>query len=268
MFGWLRDALSSAPSSLGYNNSIVSSELFHQQKRKKEQNKQIFDEHRSLSDEENDNENNDDEDEDENNLHSPSIDHSFYHNPYHSSGQMNYVDVPQQQYRNDHTYPTYLARQQTSTPTNSSLDDQIHSKLASLTQRSNIYQCYVHRQNNYAYRNRTLPIPSTTISSSTPLSTSYSNQYQINNNSHQSDQDCDQYNEQDIENHQFKNKYVYKSDNTDNNDNDQRSISINDYPRVPDYSSIQYSHDDDDDFDFASVVLWYRNVMQSVKKFL
>lgn len=41
---------------------------------------------------------------------------------------MNYIDIPQQQYSNAHSYPTYLAEQQ-------SLDEQIQEKLFSLQQR-------------------------------------------------------------------------------------------------------------------------------------
>ncbi|CAF5132242.1 unnamed protein product [Rotaria sp. Silwood1] len=74
---------------------------------------------------------------------------SFYHNPYHSSGQMNYVDVPQQQYTNEHTYPTYVAQQQTSDITNQSIDDQIHAKLLLLQQRGNQFD---HQLIDWLYR--------------------------------------------------------------------------------------------------------------------
>src|SRR5689334_7389425 len=130
MFGWLRDALTNVPSSFishhqpASSTTPSSSSFHHHQNQLKE--------HFSS----------DDDEEASNN--------SFYHNPYHSSGQMNYVDLPQQQFTNEHTYPTYLARQQTSQTINQSLDDQIHAKLLSLQQRSHQYQSYQHRQNNYA----------------------------------------------------------------------------------------------------------------------
>lgn len=38
---------------------------------------------------------------------------------------MNYADVPQQQYIHEHTYPTYLARQQTAEMLTEPLDGQI-----------------------------------------------------------------------------------------------------------------------------------------------
>ena len=72
---------------------------------------------------------------------------------------MNYTDVPQQQYTNEHNYPTYLARQQVpDNATNQSIDDQIYSKLVSLQQRASGCQPYAHRQYDYAYRNRVLSI--------------------------------------------------------------------------------------------------------------
>ena len=56
------------------------------------------------------------------------LDRTFFHNPYPAVSPMNYIDIPQQQYSNARSYPTYLAEQQT-------LDDQIHEKLFSLQQR-------------------------------------------------------------------------------------------------------------------------------------
>jgi hypothetical protein len=231
MFGWLRDALASAPSSFGYRQPITPSSLFRQPKQIHQQ------EHLSSDDDE----------------INPKIENSFYHNPYHSSGQMNYVNVPQQQYTNEHNYPTYLARQQTSDNINQTLDEQIHNKLLSLQQRSSQSQCYAHRQNNYAYRNRS--IPSTTIpSNSTPRSSYIPNPNQqrrtIKNEERSDDEEEDD------------------DDNDDNDDDDDgRSSSIENYHGIPGYYSGQYSNIDEQ-FDFASVVVWYKNVMQSVKKFL
>ncbi|CAF1114489.1 unnamed protein product [Rotaria sordida] len=153
---------------------------------------------------------------------------SFYHNPYHSSGQMNYIDVPQQQYTNEHTYPTYLAQQQTSDITNQSIDDQIHAKLLLLQQRGNQFQPHLHRHYHYTYRNR--PV-STSNSSSIP----------------NTDREKTNINEEQFE-------------QEDNDDGDNSSIPTY-------YSSGQYSSFDEH-FDFASVVLWYRNVMRSVKKIM
>ncbi len=146
----------------------------------------------------------DDETDDESN------DKSFYHNPYHSSGLMNYVDVPQQQYINEHTYPTYLAQQQTSDATNQTLDDQIHAKLLSIQHRRNQFQ-------TYANTNRILP-------------TSNIDGAQNNTNGEALEEE---------------------------KDNDEMRI----------FYSDQYPHLDEQ-FDLASVVLWYRNVMQSVKKIM
>ena len=141
----------------------------------------------------------DDETDDESN------DKSFYHNPYHSSGLMNYVDVPQQQYTNEHTYPTYLAQQQTSDATNQTLDDQIHAKLLLIQHRRNQFQ-------TYANRNRMLPTPN--------------------------------------------------MDGEQNNNTNGEALEE---------ENMFYSNQDpnfDEQFDLASVVLWYRNVMQSVKKIM
>jgi hypothetical protein len=153
---------------------------------------------------------------------------------------MNYVDVPQQQYTNEHNYPTYLARQQTTETINQTLDDQIHAKLLSLQKRSNQFQCYAHRQNNYAYRNRTIPVNSTPRSSLIP-----------NHNEERSDDEDDDDDDEEEE----------------ENDDDERSSSIGNYHGIPGYYSGQYSNIDEQ-FDLASVVLWYKNVMQSVKKLL
>ena len=237
MLGWLRDTLASAPSSLVARHSTVPSTFFRRQKSK---------EREPISS----------DDDDETN---PSNGNSFYHNPYHSSGQMNYVDVPQQQYTNEHTYPTYLARQQTS---DSTLDDQIHSKLVSLQQRSGRYPAYCDRPKNYACRNR--PLPRVMMGSSTAPSPSISQRDDhrpetINDRSDDNAEDEDR-DDDDVENDHGDGDGEVKED-------DGRSSSIGNYPGVPGYRSGRYAHDDEQ-FDFASVVLWYRNVMQSVKKIL
>jgi hypothetical protein len=164
---------------------------------------------------------------------------SFYNNPYHSSGRMNYADVPQQQYSNEHTYPTYLARQQLNDTSSSPLDDQIHAKLLALQQRGNplAVPCYAHRRNSYAYRNRTLSSP--VASSFVPNSPA--------KHSDPSEEEEEE-GEEDI-------------------DDDERSSIAGNYHGVPGYYSGQYSNMDEQ-FDFASVVFWYRNVMRSVKKLL
>ncbi|CAF1258018.1 unnamed protein product [Adineta ricciae] len=225
MFGWLRDALASAPTSFN-NRQLPTPSVFRQPSRTRE----------PISSSEDDDNN-------------QSVDHSFYHNPYHSSGQMNYAEIPHQQYTNEHTYPTYLARQQTFDQPNRTLDDQIQAKLISLQQRPQQVQCYAHRQNNYAYRNRT-------ISTSTPHSTFVSNgkeQRLSSNDEERSDEDDDEDDE------------IDKDEIVD--EDDERSSVTEPYHGIPGYYSGQYSHIDEQ-FDFASVVLWYRNVMQSVKKYL
>jgi hypothetical protein len=233
MFGWLRDAIASAPSSFGYHHPITPSPLFHQQKQKQRE--------RVSSDDEEINQSND---------------NSFYHNPYHSSGQMNYVDVPQQQYTNEHNYPTYLARQQTSDTINQTLDDQIHAKLLSLQQRSSQFQCYAHRQNNYAYRNRSIPtiIPV----NSTPRSSLIPNRTEPRRSINEERSDDEEEDDDDDDD---------EEEGEDNDDDDERSSSIGNYHGIPGYYSGQYSNIDEQ-FDLASVVLWYKNVMQSVKKYL
>ncbi|UJR24813.1 hypothetical protein I4U23_006188 [Adineta vaga] len=223
MFGWLRDALTSAPTSFN-NRQLPTPSLICQQKQRQE----------PISSSDDD--------------INQSIDNSFYHNPYHSSGQMNYAAVPHQQYTNEHTYPTYLARQQTSEQSNPTLDDQIQTKLISLQHRPKHVQCYPHRQNNYAYRNRT-------ISTSTPHSSFRSNRQEQRRSSNEEHSDDDE-----------------EDDDEDENDDivdedDERSSVTEPYHGIPGYYSGQYSHIDEQ-FDFASVVLWYKNVMQSVKKYL
>jgi len=206
MFGWLRDALTSSSPSLSYRHSMIQAPFLHQQQQQNHKKNQIF----SPSDDDDDDDGTDEE----------FNDHSFYNNPYHSSGQMNYTDVPQQQYTNEHTYPTYLAQQQISNDitTNQSLDDQIHAKLLSLQQRGNHLQSYPHKHYNYAYRNRILP---------TLHLSSVSNVDRENNQEQKED---DNY-------------------------------------RIPAYYPGQYPNIDENS-DFASTVLWYRNVMRSVKKLM
>jgi hypothetical protein len=230
MFGWLRDALASAPSSLGSHHSITPFSIFRQKNSKQQ-------EHLSSDGEE----------------INQSIDKSFYHNPYHSSGQMNYVDVPQQQYTNEHNYPTYLARQQTSDTINQTLDDQIHAKLLSLQKRSSQFEAYAHRQHNYAYRNRTIPT-ATIPSTSAPRSSFISNRNEPRRSINEERSDDEEEEEDD-------------DDDDMDDDDDERSSSIGNYHGIPGYYSGQYSNVDEQ-FDLASVALWYKNVMQSVKKFL
>jgi hypothetical protein len=196
MFGWLRDALANTSSStLSYRHSMIPSPFFRQQQNQKKS--PLF----SPSDD-------DDETDEEPN------DNSFYHNPYHSSGQMNYVDVPQQQYRNEHNYSTYPPCEQT---TNLSLDDQIHEKLLLLQQRGNHFQ-------SYKYKTRILP---------TPLNGSN----EINEKRSEEEEEQQQQKEED-------------------EDYGIRTYYPGQYPNF------------DGHFDFPTVVLWYRNVMQSVKKFM
>ena len=196
MFGWLRDALADTSPSPSHRHLMIPSPFFRQQQQQENHKKKEI-----SSSSEGDDDGADDE----------SNDNSFYHNPYHSSGQMNYIDVAQQQYTNENTYPTYLARQQTPSATNQSLDEQIQTKLLSLQHRGAQYQ-------TYSSRNETLPTPDTSVIPD------------INgeeNNTHEE------------------------------GDNDEISMYYpGQYPNL------------DENFDFASVVLWYRNVMQSVKKFM
>jgi len=229
MFGWLRDAIANAPSSFVSRHSTgPSTSTFRQQKQR---------EHFSSDDDDDD-------------LNHQSNDNSFYHNPYHSSGQMNYVDVPQQQYTNEYNYPTYLAKQQTSqNHSNQSIDQQIHEKLLALKQRTNQYQSYAHRQNNYAFRNRTIPLsPRTSVSTQRLPRVSNKNTNQTDSQDTRSDEDDD-------------------GDDDDDDDDDDDSSSTGPFQGIPGYYSDRYSNIDEQ-FDLASVVLWYKNVMQSVKKFL
>ncbi|CAF3776110.1 unnamed protein product [Rotaria magnacalcarata] len=250
MFGWLRDTLTNARSSFEHHHSITPSSVFHQQKQKQKE--------RTSSDDDELNQ---------------SKDNSFYHNPYQSSGQMNYIDVPQQQYTNEHTYPTYLARQQISDSTNQTLDDQIHAKLLSLQQRSNQCQSYAHRQNNYAHRNRsiTATTPSSTLHSSLILNR---NEQRRRNNEERSDDDDedDDDEDDDDDDDEEEEENDGDGDNGDDNDHhhtddDRRSSSIENNLGIAGYYSGRYANIDEQ-FDLASVVLWYKNVMQSVKKFL
>jgi len=245
MFGWLRDALTSSAFPSSSQHPITPSSLFKPpiSRLKSSQDKQVISSSSS------------------NTSPSSSKENSFYHNPYQSSGLMNYCDVPQQQYTNENTYPTYLARQQTSSSDlqSQSLDDQIHSKLLSLHQRTNPYQSYAHRQNNYAYRNRTLPL--TSISSSSNAQSSTNDVEQVN----PTDIDLDD----DLQGDVNDDDEGDDDDDDDDEEEDQQSLnrensSVKTSSR---YYPGRYSHFDED-FDFASVVLWYRNVMDSVKKFL
>ncbi|CAF2442311.1 unnamed protein product [Rotaria sp. Silwood2] len=166
---------------------------------------------------------------------------SFYHNPYHSSGQMNYIDVPQQQYTNEHTYPTYLAQQQISDITNQSVDDQIHAKLLSLQQRGNQFQPHLHRSFHYTYRKRTLSTSNSLLIPNTDRERSNTDEEQLEKAEEEKEE---------------------KEDNDDGSDDDDGNNCS-----IPTYYSGQYSNFDEH-FDFASVVLWYRNVMRSVKKIM
>jgi len=233
MFGWLRDTLTTTSPSLSYRHSMIPSPYFHQQQQQPNHKKTPI-----LSPSDDDDDEGTDEDSNGN---------SFYHNPYHSSGQMNYNKVPQQQYTNEHNYPTYLARQQLSdNTTNQSIDDQIYSKLVSLQQRASGLQPYAHRQYDYAYRNRML---------STPHSSCISNVNTTERNdtnekpSEQEDEDEDEDKEEEEEE-------IQRDDDDDNDEEEIRAYYPGQYPNL------------DENFDLASVVLWYRNVMQSVKKLM
>jgi hypothetical protein len=219
MFGWLRDTLATTSSSRSYRPSMIPSSFIHQQTNHKKPS--IF----SRSDDD------EDETDDESN------DNSFYHNPYHSSGQMNYTDVPQQQYTNEHNYPTYLAQQQISDNTiNQTIDDQIYSKLVSLQQRANQFQPYTHRQYDYAYRNRILSNPHTSFISNVNIERNHINEKPPSEKDEEEEEE-----EKEIEH---------------DDDYGIRAYYPGQYPNV------------DEHFDLASVVLWYRNVMQSVKKLM
>jgi hypothetical protein len=222
MFGWLRDALANTSPSPSYRRSMIPTPFFHQQKQKQQQQQNQKKTPQTFSPfDDNDDDGTDEE----------LNDNSFYHNPYHSSGQMNYADLPQQQYTNQHNYPTYLAQQQTSNQTiNQSIDHQIHTKLLSLQQRGNQVQSYPHRQYDYAYRNRLL---------STHRSSFISN----------------------------KNKQKYNTNEQQLGEEEEEEEKDNDDDGIPAYYPGEYPNLDEH-FDFASVVLWYRNVMQSVKKFM
>ncbi|UJR23959.1 hypothetical protein I4U23_026926 [Adineta vaga] len=214
MFGWLRDTLANTSLSLSYRHSMIPSRLLHhhqhqQQQQKQQQQQQQQQQQRQFSQKKKRPSSSTIDDEEESEEESNY--NSFYHNPYHSSGQMNYADVPQQQYISNHTYPTYLARQQTSSQSTSSIDEQIHAKLFSLQHRGN-------QRENYAYRNEILPSIRPTFIPDTDKDTS--------------DTIEDEYSED-----------------------------------IPVFYPGHYPNQDEN-FDFASVVLWYRNVMQSVKKFM
>ncbi len=230
MFGWLRDTLATTSPSLSYRHSMIRSPYIHQQQNHK--NTSIY----SPSD-----------DEDDDGTDEESNDNSFYHNPYHSSGLMNYTDVPQQQYTNEHNYPTYLARQQASdNAANQTIDDQIYSKLVSLQQRASGFQPYAHRQYDYAYRNRTISAPQ-------PVSIPNINRerHNINQKLPPSQQNDDNEDEREEEQEEEEEEIE-----RDDDDYGIRAYYPGQYPNV------------DEHFDLASVVLWYRNVMQSVKKLM
>ncbi len=157
-----------------------------------------------------------------------SNDNSFYHNPYHSSGQMNYVNIPQEQYKNEHNYPTYLEQQQiTNDTTNQSIDDQIHQKLILLQQRGKHLQSYQNKQYDYGYKNQILQTPHLSFISNV-------------NNEKTEEQTEEEEKQQEKEDEDYGISAYYPGQ----------------YPNL------------DEHFDLASVVLWYRNVMQSVKKFM
>jgi len=216
MFGWLRDALANTSPSLSYRHSMIPSPFFRQQQQQENRKKNsIFSQF-------------DDEDETDEELN----DNSFYHNPYHSSGQMNYVNVQQQQqYTNEHNYPTYHAQQQISNDTtNQSIDDQIHQKLISLQQRGNHLQSYTNKQYDYApYKNQILKTSHLSFISN------------VNNEKTEEQSEEEEQEEQEEKEDEDYGMSVY-------------------YPGQ--YPNL------DEHFDLASVVLWYRNVMQSVKKFM
>ena len=222
MFGWLRDTLATTSPTRAYRHSMIPSPFLRQQQQQQQQQNPKHSLIMPPSDDD------DDEGTDE-----ESNDNSFYHNPYHSSGHMNYADTPQQQYVNEHNYPTFLARRQTAdNTTNSSIDDQIYSKLISLQQRGSDVQSYAHRQYDYAYRNRIVP------TSQLP--------FVVNGNRERDNLNDEP--EEEIE--------IRKDDDDDDDDDGIRAYYPGQYPNS------------DEHFDLASVVLWYRNVMQSVKKFM
>ena len=200
MFGWLRDTLATTSPTHSYRRSMIPTSLFRQQQ---ETNKRIS----PASD--------DDDEGDDEGTEDDFNDNSFYHNPYQSTGLMNYVDVPQQQFNNENTYPTYLAQQQQTT-----IDDQIYRKLVSLQQRGSSS----HQPCHYQYENGLIP----------PTFLEARN-----------------------EDHHHRESQVELTRNDDDDDDEGiRAYYPGQYPTL------------DEHFDFASVVLWYRNVMQSVKKIM
>lgn len=209
MFGWLRDTLATTSPTHSYRRSMIPSSLFRQQQ---ETNKRISPRSPSSDD--------DDEGDDEG-TEEDFNDNSFYHNPYQSTGLMNYVDVPQQQFTNENTYPTYLAQRQTS------IDDQIYRKLVSLQQRGNSS----HQPCHYQYENGSIP--------SAFLSNIEGEKCPRNEDHH----------------HHHRESQLELTRNDDDDDGI-RAYYPGQYPPL------------DEHFDFASVVLWYRNVMQSVKKIM
>ena len=247
MFGWLRDALTNVPSSFTSSHQPSSSTTLRTTTPCAPSSSSFLHQNHFTSD-----------DDDDDGI-DPSHNNSFYHNPYHSSGQMNYVDLPQQQFTNEHTYPTFLARQQTSQINHPSLDDQIHEKLISLQRRSHQYQSYQHRQNNYAFRNRTIP---------NELMTNFQeNNQQHFQRSDDDDEDREEEDEEEEEDDDDEKETEEKEPEDNDNDDQRKSSTLDKNHRISNFYSGQYSNIDEQ-FDLASVVVWYKNVMQSVKKFL
>lgn len=227
MFGWLRDTLATTSPTHSYRHSMIPTSFFHQQQQHHHHHQRHSKKNLPLSSRSSDDDEDDEGTEDDFN------DNSFYHNPYHSSGLMNYADLPPQQFTNEHAYPTYLAQQQTSIP--SSIDDQIYRKLLSLQQRG--------IPTDYQYPNRFLsPVRSSMISNAHgdkwPINQTELNDHQQHNG------------EEEIE------MEISPNDDDDDDDEKIRAYYPGRYPNI------------DEHFDFASVVLWYRNVMQSVKKIM
>lgn len=234
MFGWLRDAIvNTSTNSVSNRHLSMRSSRFRphdQDQRRQDQDRSSRRQRDKPTNQRgkqmfptlNDDLDEDDDDEDDEEPATRFHDRAFYHNPYHTSGQMNYIDIPQQQYRNDHNYPTYLAHEPT---INQSLDNQIHAKLFALQ-----------------HRGKQISISSETHS-----------------------------NTQTIEN-QFS---LSKDTSTPSiSPNPERNQSFHEENFSPtSEQSIPFDYDlpyrkIDGKLDLASFVLWYKNVMQSVKKIM
>lgn len=148
MFEWLRDVLVDSPSSLTYSQSIKLQSKTRQDQMSPLKDRPRFNKHRMSSHDETDlNDDHNIENEEQRRQEEEDarlIERSFYHNPYQCRSDVDCLQLDQETFE----YRRQSPRPRSSQPMESSIDDEIQSKLVSLKARSSIYESVDRRHEN------------------------------------------------------------------------------------------------------------------------